>query len=148
MPYFPMPPHSADAPSSAPPDTSIALIRSNPPIAILDSVLDSAPVNFTGPDIVLLRNPRTGAVSAFRRRVDEDLTPQFFPKTFRKLPRAIMTDTDSGSAWTADGRAIDGPLKGKTMEPVPIEDGVYLNVARAWYANLKILTPEEIKSAS
>jgi hypothetical protein len=148
MPYFPMPPHSADVLNNAASDTTIALIRSDPPIAILDSDLDSVPANFTDPDIVLLRNPRTGAMAAFHRRVDEDLTPQFFPKAFRKLPRAIMTDTDSGSAWTADGHAIDGPLKGKALEPVPIEDGVYLNVARAWYANLKILTPEEIKSAS
>jgi hypothetical protein len=124
------------------------MIRSDPPIAILDSDLDSTLANFTDPDIVILRNPRTGAISAFYRRVDEDLAPQFFPKTFRKLPRAVMTDSDSGSAWTADGRAIDGPLKGKSLEPVPIEDGVYFNVARAWYVNLKILTPEAIKSAS
>ena len=58
-----------------------------------------------------------------------------------------MTDSDSASAWTPDGRAIDGPLKGKKLRRLEVEDGVYSGVARFWFKNPPLLTPLPIKPA-
>jgi hypothetical protein len=144
LPYFPMP-HDSNAPA---PDTTIALLRGSSPVAIFDSDITSTPANFSNPPIVTIRNPLTGAVQAFNRDVDQDLTPIFKAKTFRKFPRATMTDSDSASAWTPDGHAIDGPLKGKKLMPIGIEDGIYYNVARLWFPALITNPAATLKPAS
>lgn len=137
LPYFPMPKSSTNLPS----DARIALIRGPSPAAVLDTDLAAGPANFANPLVVLVRDPVTGSLAAFDRHVDEDLVPAFAAKTIKKFPRAMMIDSDSGSAWTADGRAVDGPLKGKKLEPVEMEDGVYYSVAELWFGNLPLLTP-------
>jgi hypothetical protein len=144
LPYFPMP---ADA-NALPPDTTIALLRGSSPTAIFDSDLASTPANFSDPPIVIIRNPLTGALQAFNRNVDQDLTPSFKAKTFRKFPRAMMTDSDSASAWTADGHAIDGPLKGKKLAPIEIEDGIYYNIAHLWFPAVHTNRASTLKPAS
>ena len=58
-----------------------------------------------------------------------------------------MTDSDSGSAWTPDGRAIDGPLKGKKLTRLEVQDGVYWSVARFWFKHPPLLTPQPAKPA-
>jgi hypothetical protein len=116
------------------------------PVAILDSDLYATIVNFSDPPMVIVRDPTTGAVTAFDRHVDEDLIPTFSGRQFRKFPQATMTDSDSASAWTADGRAIDGPLKGKRLRRLEIEDGVYWSVARYWFKTPQLLTPLPMKS--
>jgi hypothetical protein len=103
-------------------------------------------VNFPDPPIVVVRDPVTGSAMAFDRHIDEDLVPTFSARTFRKFPQAMMTDSDSGSAWTSGGRAIDGPAKGKKLQPVQIEDGVYYSVARFWYGNLPLAEKLSFKS--
>jgi len=142
LPYFPMPPD----PSSADPEATVALVGIPTPVAILDSDLDATIVNFSDPPMVIVRDPATGAVMAFDRHVDEDLIPTFSGRRFRKFPQASMTDSDSASAWTADGRAIDGPLKGKRLRRLEIEDGVYWSVARYWFKTPRLLTPLPGKS--
>jgi hypothetical protein len=144
LPYFPMPRDSVNLP----PQTTIALIRGPTPVAIADSDLGAGPVNFSEPPIVAVRDPVTGTVTAYDRHIDEDLIPIFSARTFRKFTQATMTDSDSGSAWTAGGRAIDGPSKGKKLQPVEIEDGVYYSVARFWYGNLPLTAPLPPKPAS
>jgi hypothetical protein len=138
LPYFPMPRDSIDIPA----DTTVALIRGSSTTAMLDADVEWQPVNYSDPPVVVLRNPLTGSVLAFRRNIDQDLVPMFFAKTFRKVPRAMMTDSDSASAWTSDGHAIDGPMKGKKLEPVEIEDRIYYRVARLWYPGLKLQSPQ------
>jgi hypothetical protein len=144
LPYFPMPRDSVNLP----PQTTIALLRSPTPVAIADWDVGAGPVNFPDPPIVVVRDPMTGTVMAFDRHIDEDLIPTFSARTFRKLPQAMMTDSDSGSAWTAGGRAIGGPSKGKKLQPVEIEDGVYYGVARFWYGSLPLTVPLPPKPAS
>ena len=141
LPYFPMPRDS----THLPPETTIALIRGPTPVAIADSDLPAGPVNFSDPPIVVLRDPLTAALTAFDRHIDEDLVPTFSAKRFRKFPLATMTDSDSGSAWTAGGRAIDGAAKPKKLQPVQIEDQVYYRVARFWYGNLPLTAPMPAK---
>ena len=144
LPYFPMP-HDSDG---SPNNTTVALLRGTSPAAIFDSDIAAGPVNFSNPPIVIIHNPLTGAVQAFIRNVDQDLTPTFKAKTFRKFPRASMTDSDSASAWTADGHAIDGPLKGKKLTPIEIEDGIYNTVARLWFPVLRTNPAATLKPAS
>lgn len=142
LPYFPMPADSSGA------ESTVALIGGSSPMAIPDADLGAGPVNFSDPAIVIVRDPATGAVTALDRHADEDLIPTFSRRRFRKFPEAMMIDSDSGSAWTADGRAIDGPLKGKTLKRLEIEDGVYWSVARFWFNNPPVLTALPGKPAS
>ncbi len=137
LPYFPMP-HTS---STIPPDTKIALIRGPSPAAVLDTDLSASITNFSNPLIVIIRDPSTGSLTAFDRHVDEDLVPAFAPKTFKKFPQATMTDADSGSAWTPDGRAIDGPLKGKKLNPIEIETDQYYGITKFWLGDLQLINP-------
>jgi Protein of unknown function (DUF3179) len=137
LPYFPMPPGSTDPETEA----TVALIGNPPVAAISDSDLSSGAVNFSGPDILIVRDPRTDAIQVFDRHVDEDLAPVFSHRAFRKFPNAMMIDSDSRSAWTTDGIALDGALKGKKLRRLPVEDGVYWSVARYWFKNLPLVSP-------
>lgn len=141
LPYFPMPGDS----SGVVEDDPVVLIGEPRPVAVLDRDIADHPANFSQPLVVLIRNPATGAVQVFDRHADQDLVPTFASRKFAKLPRAIMVDSDSGTVWTAGGEAIDGPLKGKRLQPVPSEDGVYYNVARFWYRDLPLLTPLPVR---
>jgi len=144
LPYFPMPPDI----SNSDPQATVALIGTPSPVAVMDSDLAAGPVNFSDPAIVIVRDPATGAPIAFDRHVDEDLIPTFSSRRFRKFPEATMTDSDSATAWTPDGRTIDGPLKGKKLKRLEIEDRVYWSVARFWFKNPPLLTPLPIKPPS
>jgi hypothetical protein len=137
LPYFPMPGDSADLSA----DTTVVLIGAGRPVAALDRDVADHPANFSEPLVVLVRSPATGAVVAFDRHAQEDLVPTFAAKRFPKFPHAIMIDSDSGSAWTIAGEALDGPLKGVKLQSIQVQDGVYFNVARFWYRDLRILTP-------
>jgi uncharacterized protein DUF3179 len=144
LPYFPMPRDAGDLEA----DTTIALMRpglqgdAHPMTScVLDSDIGADPLNLSDPPRLFLRNPLTGAVSAFSRNIDQDLVSTFSSKSFKKFPNAMMRDTDSGSAWTSDGHAIDGPMKGKKLTPIEVEDGVYFNVAKLWFPGLKMQSP-------
>jgi hypothetical protein len=123
------------------PNATVALIGNPVTAAVLDSDLDAGPVNFSDPAIVITRDPVIGAVMAFDRRVDEDLVPIFSRHSFKKFPQATMIDADSGSAWTPDGRALDGTLKGKKLTRLDVEDQVYWSAARFWFRNPPLLEP-------
>jgi hypothetical protein len=138
LPYFPMPKNSA----SIPPETRITLIRTPAPAAVRETDLTATVTNFSNPLVVIIRDPATGLLSAFDRHVDQDLIPAFAAKTFTKFPRAIMTDTDSNSAWTAAGLAIDGPLKGKKLDPIQIDTALYNGVTQFWFGNPPLITPQ------
>ena len=44
-----------------------------------------------------------------------------------------MTDPDSNSWWTIDGKAIDGPLKGAQLKELPVEEDLYWGAMKFWY---------------
>jgi hypothetical protein len=145
LPYYPMPKTTKMIPGheNDPPETPVAFVETTPALALLDSDLKSPTSNVESPGaaLLLVRDGHTGSIVAFDRQVDNDLFPIFREKIFPKFPQATLVDADSGSAWTADGRAIDGPLKGDKLRPVDVDDEVYLGVLRIWYPSLKILTP-------
>jgi len=137
LPYYPMPKNSTDLSA----ETKIALIRGPAPATVLDTDLTAGVTNFSNPLVVVIRDPATGSLRAFDRHVDQDLIPAFAARTFTKFPQAMMIDSDSGSIWTADGVAVFGPLKGKKLEPVEIEDDVYDGVTRFWFGDLPLISP-------
>ena len=76
-------------------------------------------------------------------------TPQTFAQKFFHNVRRELRHTDLDRlTFVAGGRAIDGPSKGKKLQPVEIEDGVYYSVARFWYGNLPLTAPLPPKPAS
>jgi hypothetical protein len=135
LPYFDMPMHT-DQNGAA----TVAFVDSNPPVAVLDTDLVAEPKNFSGPAILLIRDPATYAVTGFVRQVDADLFPLFRADRSPKHRPAVMIDFDSESFWTVQGRAIAGPLKGKKLQPIEVDDNVYLDVLRVWYPNISPLT--------
>jgi hypothetical protein len=144
MPFYPMPP------GTVAPATRVALIAatqpsatSAPPVAVYDAALGASPVNLDdGPlPLLLLRDPATGSLRGFVRQVKQDLVPTFRPHRFPKFPSATLTDSDSNSAWTSDGVAVDGPLKGERLSSADLDDQVYLDVIGPWYPGLVVLQP-------
>jgi hypothetical protein len=137
LPGFPMPPGA----SPVAPDTQVALLRQGTVAAIKDSLITTAPLNFSDPLVVVRRGESTQSVEAFSRQIDSDLFPEFAPRHFSKFPQATMMDTDSLAPWTNDFRALDGTLKDKRLTPVVVDDGVYYSVARFWFPGLTLAQP-------
>lgn len=137
LPYYPMP---ATAGAPAKPGTRAALVATTQPAVVLDEDITIRPANLTSDQtyFLLFRDPITGAARAFDRALPGDLFPRFRNKLFPKHPEAVWTDSDSASAWTADGRAVDGPLKGAKLRPIAVDDGVYWDVIRYWYPHLTL----------
>ncbi len=124
-----------------PKNTPVALICTTQTSAVPDDQIGAAPKNFSDPPLLILRDPATGSARVFLRQVDEDLFPQFIPDRAHKHAPAIMIDMDSRSFWTADGHAIAGPLKGKSLTPVDVDDRVDFNSAKFWFPTLPLLSP-------
>lgn len=77
--------------------------------------------------VVVIRDPATapvhradgggvgqaiGSAAAFRRELDGDTL------TFRAVPEGVV-DRETGSRWSPLGEAVEGPLRGRRLEPVP-----------------------------
>jgi hypothetical protein len=137
LPIFPMPPVGDSADSSG----TVALFDGATPFAVRDDEILSTPTNFASDSqsVLLLRDRRSGLLRAWDRQVDTDLYPTFHAHKFTKFPDATMIDSDSNSPWTADGRALDGPLKGKKLKTVAVDDQVYLRVLRVWWPRLRVV---------
>ncbi len=137
LPFYPMPREI-----SATTERTVALICTTRPSAVVEDEIDNAPTNIgKGQDaMVLFRDPGSGMARGFERNVSGDLWPTFSAKKFPHIPEAFMTDSDSGSAWTAQGVAVQGALKGQRLKPVEVDDQVYYNVARFWYGDLPIVS--------
>jgi hypothetical protein len=129
-------PHNVDG------DAQVALIDTPRPLAVRDADVPAAPVNLlAGVQPLLLMRDAAGSIKAYQRQANGDLTPRFYPIVMAGHPSAALTERDSNSIWTADGRAIDGPLKGEKLKPFDVDDCVNLSVIRFWYPDVTILTP-------
>ncbi len=137
MPQYPI--HLAD--SSLPPETPIVLVRSNPPAALLTGGDFSKPshAKIGESPIVLWRDD--GALRAFFRTVDSDLYLTFAVRT-DKTGKSHLQDNQTASTWTLEGRCTDGPLKGRHLTPVPVEEGVYWGVSKTWWPELQLVRVE------
>ena len=50
--------------------------------------------------------------------------------SLRAAGRTGFTDRETGSRWTVAGRAVDGPLEGERLTPLPHQDAFWF----AWAA--------------
>jgi hypothetical protein len=140
LPRYPMPPTPGQSHAV---ETQVIFAPTTRPVVIAADAIGEQPaeVSVGETQLLMFRDKSTGILRAFDRRVDEDLFPMFRPKTDPKRPTVVMEDKDSGSEWTADGKAIEGPLKDKRLQVVPVEDGVYWGVIHYWYPEAQWVTP-------
>jgi uncharacterized protein DUF3179 len=120
----------------------VALIDTPRPCAVREADVGRSPLNMlAGVDPLLLFRGEDGSIRAFERQANGDLTPRFYPVTLAGHPSIALTENDSRSAWTADGLAVAGPLKGEKLKPFEVDDRVNLEVIRYWYPDLRLLVP-------
>lgn len=128
--------------SSLPAETPIVLLRTDPPVALLDGAYDRPVQTRAGDTPIALWRDSGGALRAFNRTVDTDLFLTFkITKDKKGNPKRI--DNQTGSVWTDDARAIDGPLAGKRLTPITIEENVYWGVSKQWFADLQLIRLED-----
>lgn len=134
-PEFPM----ALADTSLPPETQIILLHTDPPAALPQA-------DFAGPMLVKAGDAplvlwRVGSeLRAFHRVVDKDLFLTFSLKK-NHSGKIKLLDGQTQSQWTYDGNCTDGPLKGKKMAAVRVEENVYWGVSKTWWPELKLIRP-------
>ena len=143
MPTAPLRPHHSmpRSPGDIEPDTRIVMVAATRPTAIRSDAIGYEPLNIASDDFPLLvfRDPRSGHVRAFERRV-EDLTPRFKLNTDMRR-KAFLVDQDGNSGWSADGRAIDGPFarERRSLYAVQTDEGLHWGVMRHWYPDLQLI---------
>jgi hypothetical protein len=82
-----------------------------------------------------------GATGLFRPEADGRML------TFsREAPDAPIIDTETGSTWDVTGRAIDGPLEGARLEPIPHGDHFWFAWA-AFEPSTRIWTADGARTA-
>lgn len=137
MPQYPI--HLAD--TSLPAETPVVLVRTNPPAALLAGHDFSRPAHAKVGESPIVFWRQNGALRAFFRTVDSDLFLTFTLET-SKDARPRLTDRQTQSTWTLDGRCIDGPLKGRRLTSVPLEENVYWGVSKTWWPELQLIRAE------
>lgn len=123
-----------------PAETRVALVEAPTRTAIASDKLNKPLLNtLAGKNrVLILRDPQTHQLRAFDRQVQEDMFPTFKPGSNKQVPEAFMSETDSGSWWSADGKAVAGPLKGSELKELIVEPDLYWGVMKYWYPDLEI----------
>ena len=101
-----------------PPHTMILGVESGNGSAYpIDGVKDEGIINDQVGTLPLLivYTASEDTVTAFTRRIGQQVL------TFDSVGSTGMTDTETSSAWNADGECLSGKLKGKRLEPVILE---------------------------
>lgn len=135
-----LPQYHLRVPPSPDPMMVVSVLATTQPAAIPEDATLRAPLNVTvGNTRVLVVRDQAGRLRAFDRHVKEDLFLTFEPKHFRKHPEAVLLDNDTQSAWTIDGRAVDGPLKGQRLREIGVDERLYWGVMKFWYPKLQLI---------
>lgn len=125
------------------PDLKVVVIGTEKPAAVRSSSLTAAPLNLSADSVpvVAFRDPATGAVRGFRRRVD-DLSPRFKANKDPARKGVHIVDTDTNTGWNVAGVAVHGKkeFRGKRLSPVVVEDELYWGVMKFWYPDLQLTT--------
>ncbi|MCC6238911.1 MAG: DUF3179 domain-containing protein [Phycisphaerales bacterium] len=142
LPYYNLP-ASAHLPSGS--QTSIAVIHTDPPMAVPMDQIANVPLNFMAGSVpvLLLRDRTTDQIRAFDRRLEDDLTPYFRLNTDPRRKGVAMLDGDTTIGWSADGQAVDGDKsrRGFQLTELPVEPNLYWGVMKYWYPNLLLYQP-------
>jgi hypothetical protein len=128
---------------------SVCLVASTQPIAVPSEMVTDQPLNLVSGQTSILLVRLGGVVRAFNRQLPLDLVPRFKPTTDPKHKSVAWVDSDTGSEWSIGGEALEGPkeMLRVRLEPLPVEDDVYLGVMRIWFPTLHEATPAELAQA-
>jgi len=86
------------------------------PLELLPKIGGVLPDAIAGQKIVVLWYPATRTAAAYSVQLEGDGPPQSVELTFDSTePDAPFVDRESGSRFGVEGRAISGPLKGRTL---------------------------------
>ena len=129
----------------APADRRVVLVGGARPVAVAADAITAAPLNTKadGIPVFIFRDPGTGEVRAFDRRVDgADLTPTFRSNGNPGQAGAMFVDPDTGTGWDAVGVAVTGrkEYKGRRLAHVPVEDDLSWGVMKFWYPDLRLVS--------
>lgn len=143
-PSTPLPPIQKMPPirSTVAGNTTIALVATTQPAAVLPEELDANPINLNAGDtpVFVFRDP-AGVARAFDRRVESDLMPRFRTARGEGRKGAAFIDNYTETAWSVEGVAMDGDLKGRRLAHVPIEEDLTWGVMKYWYPKLELHHP-------
>lgn len=125
--------------STVAPDTTIALVATAQPAAVLPEALNANPINLNAGDtpVFVFRDPQ-GIARAFDRHVESDLTPRFRTARGEGRKGAAFIDNYTETAWSVEGVALDGDLKGRRLAPIPLEEDLAWGVMKRWYPKLEL----------
>ena len=126
----------------------IAYVPTTKPIAIDLETLGKDPANYTSPSslyLLVYRDPKTGLLKAYDRRL-KDQNHTFRKKNDAKRPTVFMEDQETLTVWSAEGKAVDGKLKGEQLRSIAIEENLYWNVMKQWMPELEWGSFKKIQS--
>ncbi len=138
-PWFPMPPHADPVPA----ETRVLMIPTTQPAALVARSADRPLSLVVGHTPVLIVPERQmDGVRVFDRRID-DLVLAFHLNVDRRRPKAYLVDVQTNSGWSADGRAVDGPLAAehKRLAPIPADQGLWWGVTKFWFPSMNLISP-------
>lgn len=144
MPAAPVLPRYRLRPTSRPAEEQVTFVPATQPVAFDVQRVPAAPVNIEAGNtpVLIYRDPKTGALRCFERRVDVDLFPKFTPANDPAHPKVFMTDQDTGSGWSSAGVAVestDPKRKGQQLSLLFADEGVYWGVMKFWYPDLQYI---------
>lgn len=127
----------------------VILLSTTPPIAIRDKDVTPALLNLDIGEvpIVIHRQEETGQIKAFERNFAGQASHFIAnPSPQRTAKGVVMVDLQTNTGWTSAGVAVDGDrqIVGQRLKPyTSFDEGQYYGVLKAWYPQLKLITPED-----
>lgn len=140
LPFFPKPRVGGELEPTA----WITMVGAEEPVAVPSNQKNPVEAYVDGAPAVIFRDPVSGRVRAFDRRVD-DLSPQFMLYYDPKRKERLLVDLDTETRWSLAGVALEGPLaKAPTrLQPLPVDELLFYGVMKTWYPRLEAAIPSE-----
>jgi hypothetical protein len=135
--------------TDAPGGMRVALIDSEPPIAIPSDQITTSPTNLSGAQPAFVFRDRSGRSRAFDRRIEPDLPSQFQLNTDRRKPKSVFVDSVTGTGWDENGNAVDAaaPFREKKLKELIVEENLHWGILRHWYPDLTLHRPATTQPA-
>ncbi len=147
MPVYPMPkskPEYSDF-------HKVCVVATTQPIVIPSESIGTQPLNLSVEQnpVAVFRDSNDHSVHAFGRKISDDLVLKFSQTTDAAHPEAKLTDVDTATSWSITGAAVDGPkeTKGKHLNAIAVDDGVYWGVLKFWLPQIQELDSKTLQSA-
>jgi hypothetical protein len=127
----------------------VVLVPTSQPVAIPGDKINDRPLNLVAgaESLLLFRDPQTTRIRAFSRDIGAARPLSFKLNKDRRRKQPLLLDVDTNSGWSADARAIDGPLahESRRLTPLLLEEGLYWGIMKYWFPDLILADPDEAK---